>query len=1061
MGEQTYTPPPNGGQEYNCFGSQFFERISKNYGRALARRYAELRSGGTTGSSINLNAPFDYNNILRLYNNQMVGRIGERYFNEDAVYKYIGYGTDDPDIVAKRNYITNARGNKVMFMKNFLRRRLNFIDAMLGYFPDTDDMAYFQHYYQGLVTLRLESSTSTTVRISFAQNNSRSISLRAGEITEVQFTYSDTTQHIMRIYNCATITRLEGLNGIDLRVARMNSLLSVRELDLRNNPAIGSIDANNGIIVSDCSSLETLNISGCNGPTPFSINLDKCYQLKNFIATNSSLSQVSFSGKYNVESIDVRNCPNLLDLSVSGLQKLTDLKLDHEVLTSLNLSQSKVVLDLSLPNLFPNLTTLNIVENSGFVTLKFDSTSFPKLSNLIIRNCSKLEVVEDLFMDRLNPVVLNTEFLANCPKLWCIKNLFKNSLIQTIPSRMLENSTDRLTCMTGVFQGCTSLVTIPETVLSRDFPLLENITDIFNGARLQRYIDKFITVAGNPVKIGLDPINVFQSNNIFNNAPALKDVTRAFYGAELVNIPTNLFQNSILLETINECFSNINNTVGNAPNGRSATWLNGLLIPENLFAFSRNIKYADKVFKNTTIARVKTTNSTTNVSSISDNIFQSHLILETAKELFKDSNLSKIPTNIFGIGYDLDANEYPSQIKYLDEAFANTDITQIPEGVLSNLPELLSLDGIFAGDNITTLPAGFLLNTKLNSFKFGDLGNTVLHTVNSDILSDCVTLTDISNLCANTNISILPDYIFSNNPNIHTITDFYLNSTNNISSIGRDFLFYNSVISIANLFGNLTIKMNSIGDNFMYNSPQLTNVYNAFTGFGSEIIGDNLLFNCPSLTSIEKMFEDSQTNYIGDYAFKGSTSITNAKDVFLNSDLVSIGREFIQTSSTLTNISGLFKGATLFENLGENSLVNLSALTTAEGAFENTFVSTLNSNILSNCPELLNISNIFYNTQLTGLPLNFLDNSVKVNNMNNLFTGGIVNIPDNFGLNNTGIISFAGIFGPNIETIGNNVFKGAIGLGSLNNALFGKEFLTSIGDGFLENSNATSANNLF
>ena len=50
----------------------------------------------------------------------MVGRVGERYFNQDAVFKYIGF-ENDPEYTAKRNYITNARGNKVMFMKNFLK----------------------------------------------------------------------------------------------------------------------------------------------------------------------------------------------------------------------------------------------------------------------------------------------------------------------------------------------------------------------------------------------------------------------------------------------------------------------------------------------------------------------------------------------------------------------------------------------------------------------------------------------------------------------------------------------------------------------------------------------------------------------------------------------------------------------------------------------------------------------------------------------------------------------------------------------------------------------------
>lgn len=145
-----YKAAEGAGQEYNCFGTLFLKRISKCYAKQMARRYQELRSGTVDplDSKTKLPAPFDYLNILQLYTKQMIGRIGERYFNEDAVYKYIGFD-NDPDETAKRNYITNARGNKIMFMKNFLKKRLDYIDSLMGYVPDTDDMAYFQHYSSG------------------------------------------------------------------------------------------------------------------------------------------------------------------------------------------------------------------------------------------------------------------------------------------------------------------------------------------------------------------------------------------------------------------------------------------------------------------------------------------------------------------------------------------------------------------------------------------------------------------------------------------------------------------------------------------------------------------------------------------------------------------------------------------------------------------------------------------------------------------------------------------------------------------------------------------------
>lgn len=1043
-----YIAEPGAGQEYNCFGTNFLKRISKCYETALVRRYQELRSGtyDPVDPDTKISAPFDYNNILQLYNKQMVGRIGERYFNKDAVYKYIGF-ENDPDVTAKRNYITNARGNKVMFMKNFLKKRMEYIDGIMGYVPDTEDMAYIQHYSQGQLTLGIETTTAGYVRISFAQNQVVSIYCNGVTPAIVSYNYPAVTQHILRIYNCAIVTNITGLSSKDVRIARLNSMTSLKYLDLSGNPNFGL--ENSTIAISGCKSLLNLNLTGCNGVNPLPIDISGCVQLSKFLVSNSSVSDVTFSTNLNLTEIDIRSCPNFNTLSVAGLYKLTSLLFDPSTLLSLEVSNSSINLDFSQPNTYNNLLSLMIVNNISITSLKFDPSSFVNLTKLFISDCPELAIVEDLFLNRSGNIELNTNFLGNCRRLVTIRNIFKGSTITTVPTGLFSGTTTGVVkYMTGCFQDCKNLVSIPGDVTTRVYTNLEDVTDIFNGAVLQTYTNEFgVDEEGNPIIVGYSPVDVFksESGNVFCNCGKLKNVTRAFYGAELINAPVGTFKNSTILTTLDYCFANIVNPISSYEGVPKK-----LNIPNVLFTVQPYVSSAIGVFENTEI------------SSVSNDIFSNFPRLKYAQNLFAGSKITTIPTNIFALS---------PLLENVSRSFACSGISSIPSGTFSNLPKLTNVTNLFQTSSITTLPTGFLNSTAITKFKFGDLGLSNLTSVNYDILSNSIillvdplkvsVLNDITDLFVGTSIITSPNDLLSNNLAIATIDNF---AGTTIQTIGTNFLKENSIVHADNLFENKT-KPLTLNEGFMKNSLELLTCDNMFKGSSIQTVNIDVLNNCPKLVSAEGVFYNCAGLTLVDSGFlENAPLLANILNIFKNTSIPEIKDRVLVNP----NISTFKFSDILTHKISiSNQFLSGSILTNIDNLFTGTLIEVVPDDFLTGvditiAANLLAVYQIFYNSAIKTIGIGCFDN-VKMPNASKLFTlcNSLVSIGDDFMIN-SGVTDLSSMFynHTNVVSIGNN-FMGGQSLVTTANAMFeGCSSLTTIS--ILTNSpSLTDVGNIF
>ena len=955
-----YTAKEGAGQEYNCFGTLFLKRISKCYPKALSRRYQELRSGTVDplDSKTKLSAPFDYLSILQMYTKQIVGRIGERYFNEDAIYKYIGF-ENDPDAVAKRNYITNARGNKVMFMKSFLKKRMDYIDSLMGYIPDTEDMAYFQHYSRGQLTLTIETLVAGYIRISFAQNQSISVYVDGKNPTTVSYNYSDVTQHILRIYNCGIITKLNGLQNKDVRIARLNSMTNLQILDLKGNPNFGMEVST--LEISECKGLKTIDLTGCNGSNVFTPDLSGCVLLEEFLVSNSSVGNCSFSTNLNIKTINISNCPNFTSLSVNGLYKLNSLIYDEYRLVSLDISNSGVIIDFSQDNTYNNLLSLTIVANTNISELRFGSNSFNSLQQLNISNCSKLTSVIDLFKNRTGYPNLNRNFLANCTSLTTVEGLFENSILTTLPNQMFFNS-NKIQSLKRCFKNCNYLMTIPSGILD-SMPELVDITEVFYGSKLQRYEDIIeLDENGTEQVVGKKVLNVFQTDNLFYNCPKLRVATSAFENSELINVPINLFTNSTLINTIDYCFKGIQNPLSEYDGERKT-----LIVPDNLFVNLPYVNSVNEAFMNTFMG------------NINDNIFSSVPKIINANNLFNGSSLGRIPINIF---------ENAPLLESLEGTFASYNLSEIPENFLNNIPKLNNVLNIFKNSKITSLPIGFLYNNNISKFKFSDLGIPGLLAVNSDILG-CNKLIDITNLFSNVAIESIPNNLFSTNSNISICLNLFTNS--NIKSIGDNFLLDNSITTINSLAtGNVLLE--SIGNGFMKNSSFLVNADYSFQNSSISYIGSEFMKNCQNLTSCISMFR--------------------------NSTLQEFGYEFMRNVPKLAYITNMFNGS-LISSISTNSFVYTGLTTFRFSNFCSNKIS-LDSSFLSETNTIVNINNMFTNSLIESIPNNFFNGHTIDNPSNIFYASYIKSIGDNC-FNNIQKTDCSTLFdGCPIERIGNN-----------------------------------------
>lgn len=447
-----YQPEEGAFQNYNCGENRFWRRISALYGDTIVRRYRDLRSGVTGQDGKAYDGVLTHNFIISTFCKEIISRIGERFYNMDAEYKYIGMDYESQDAIdAKRKYLINARGNKLMFINQFLLDRLSYVDSLFRYEPQgsaVSEMIYFQHRYEGTFEITMKTEVPAFIRVSFAQNQSSYVYCDGKLPAKVSYTYQsvggDASEKILRIYNAAPIVLLEGFSGKDLTKAKLSTASSLRAIDLSNNPALNELE------LSGCRNLEELNLSGCNLSTGFGVDISNCVFLRKFLAHNSTVRTGDFTHNPYLADIDVRECPNVSTLNLEGLKRVQSIQFTPGNIEQLNISNCSANVDMQG---CVNLTSLIVVDNSQ-ITAIAPEKGFTRLRTVDIRNCPKLVNISNLLKDNKIITNLPDNFLDGCKgTIKYMDATFQNTNIETYPAGFFTNTFPELVSANSTFAG--------------------------------------------------------------------------------------------------------------------------------------------------------------------------------------------------------------------------------------------------------------------------------------------------------------------------------------------------------------------------------------------------------------------------------------------------------------------------------------------------------------------------------------------------------------------------------------------------------------------------------
>lgn len=445
-----YQPEESASQNYNCGENRFWRRISALYGDTIIRRYRDLRSGVTGQDGKAYDGVLTHNFIISTFCKEIISRIGERFYNMDAEYKYIGMDYESQDAIdAKRKYLINARGNKLMFINQFLLDRLSYVDSLFRYEPQgsaVSEMIYFQHRYNGTFEITMKTEVPAFIRVSFAQNQSSYVYCDGKLPAKVSYTYQsvggDASEKILRIYNAAPIVMIEGFSGKDLTKAKLSTASSLRAIDLSNNPALNELE------LSGCRNLEELNLSGCNLSTGFGVDISNCVFLRKFLAHNSTVRTGDFTHNPYLADIDVRECPNVSILNLEGLKRVQSIQFTPENIEQLNISNCSANVDVQG---CVNLTSLIVVDNSQ-ITAIAPEKGFARLRTVDIRNCPKLVNISNLLKDNKIITELPDNFLDGCKgTIKYMDGTFQNTDIETYPVGFFTNTFIELVSANSTF----------------------------------------------------------------------------------------------------------------------------------------------------------------------------------------------------------------------------------------------------------------------------------------------------------------------------------------------------------------------------------------------------------------------------------------------------------------------------------------------------------------------------------------------------------------------------------------------------------------------------------
>lgn len=342
--------------------------------------------------------------------------------------------------------------------------------------------------------------------------------------------------------------------------------------------------------------------------------------------------------------------------------------------------------------------------------------------------------------------------LANATSM---QKIFFNSNITEVPSGLLEGvaeatAANKTLVLTGLFQSCDSLTTIPADLFEPVAGKVNNLSNCFQGCAALKAV---------PEGLGNSCAKVANLNNMF-------------YGcSSLASLPKSMFTGSA--STVSSCNSMFENCTGLKE------------VPDGLFSFiTRNVTF-NNAFKGCTSlvkagANVFPAKATmmnflfmgcTSLSDISGDAFANCANVTSINSIFSGcTSLKTVPAALFSKMVKVTA---------FDSIFMDcSSLEAIPEGLFAANVNAKKFPKVFNNCSaLKSVPAGLFAKNK-NVTDFNNLFNgcTALAEIPAGLFDACTLATEFKSVFANCkSLKAIPSGLFAKNTKAYSFADSFVN----------------------------------------------------------------------------------------------------------------------------------------------------------------------------------------------------------------------------------------------------------------------------------------------
>lgn len=335
----------DGSNVYNGQNSTLWINFRQAFADEIAQMYRDLRSSGK----------LTYENLCNYFISNGSDKWSESIYNEDSDFKYISMLRSDND----SSNLYQIRGDGEQHFKYFVKNRLDYCDGKWNAAAYKDDVVSLRIYTP------LDGNGQPATGLPVEPN---------ADITVVPF--SDMYAGVMYKAN-GTLQQQ--------RVTKNQSITFNAPDETFNDTETGIYGASNLSSLGDLAPLYcgTINVS----------KASKLVNLKIGDSTtgyqNNNLRTLSVGTNNLLKSIDIRNCPALVDpLDLSHCPNIEIIYAEGSGITGVELPGSGYLKTIHLPNTIRNLT----LKNQQYIT-DFSLAGEDNLTTLIIENCPSINTI--------------------------------------------------------------------------------------------------------------------------------------------------------------------------------------------------------------------------------------------------------------------------------------------------------------------------------------------------------------------------------------------------------------------------------------------------------------------------------------------------------------------------------------------------------------------------------------------------------------------------------------------------------------------------------------------